>query len=244
MEYLAGIHPVREALKKGDRVERLLLKKGIQSKTISPILSLAKREGIPVEYLSQEEIEDLAGTSSHQGVVARAHSRGYGSFLEFLHLLDEEEVPLVVILDQVQDPQNLGAIIRSSYLLGAHGVIIPKDRSAGLTGAVYRAAAGAVEHIPLVRVTNIVRTIETLKERGLWIAGGVARDGEVIYEKDLRGPLGIVIGNESQGLRRLVRERCDFLLEIPILGELDSLNASVALGILLYEIRRQSHLSS
>lgn len=240
VEYLAGIHPVKEALKKGERVERLLIKKGTLHSSISHLLKMAKREGIPIDYLSSEELEELAGTSSHQGVVARAYSKGYLSLEDLYVLVREVERPLVVLLDQVQDPQNLGAIIRSSYLLGAHAVVIPKDRRVGLTSAVYRAAAGAVEHIPVVQVTNIVRTIDGLKERGLWIVGGVAEGGEVIYHQDLTGPLGILIGNEGKGLRRLVRESCDFLLEIPVKKEMDSLNASVAAGIFLYEIRRQS----
>lgn len=240
MEYLSGIHPVLEALKKGDRVERVLIKRGIGGVAITQILELAKGAQIPVEVLNQRDLEELIGTTSHQGVAAMARSKGYLSLLDLHSLLQKEEVPLVVILDQIQDPQNLGAIIRSSCLLGAHAVIIPKDRSASLTGAVYRAAAGAVEHVPLVQVTNIAKTLETLKEWGLWIAGAVSQGGVPIFSQDLKGPLGVVIGNEGRGLRPLVQKRCDFLLHIPVLLEMDSLNASVATGIFLYEIRRQS----
>lgn len=244
MDYLAGIHPVREALRQGDRVRRLLIRKGRTSSSISQILDLAREKEIPVEYLPEEDLQDLTGTSSHQGVAALAHRREFFSFVDLRSLLLKKERPLVVILDQIQDPQNLGAIIRSSYLLGAHGVIIPRDRSVGLTGAVYRAAAGAVEHIPLVLVTNIVRTMADLQGDGLWMVGAVSKGGRSLFQEDLSGPLGLVIGNEGRGLRRLVQKQCDFLLTIPILPELNSLNASVAAGIFLYESRRQALLSS
>lgn len=243
MDYLAGIHPVREALRQSHRVKRLLIRKGKRSPSISQLLALAQEKEIPVEYLSQEEIQTLTLTSSHQGVAAVTEKMGYLSLSELQRLLAAQESPLVVILDEIQDPQNLGAIIRSSYLLGAHGVILPRDRSAGLTPAVFRAAAGAVEHIPLVQVTNIVRTIETLQDQGFWMVGAVSQEGRPLPQEDLSGPLGLVIGNEGRGLRRLVRERCDYLLTIPILAEQDSLNASVAAGIFLYEIRRQTFFS-
>jgi 23S rRNA (guanosine2251-2'-O)-methyltransferase len=223
-EYLAGKHPVLEAMKAGRSINKIFMSNQAQRNLVQPIIDEAKARGIVV----------------HQGVVAQAAAVAYAEVEDMLaRAAARGEAPLIVLLDELEDPHNLGSILRSADCTGVHGVIIPKRRSAGLTAVVAKTSAGAVEYVPVARVANLVQTMEKLKAAGLWIAGADAGAKEGFYETNLIGPLAIVIGNEGQGLSRLVRERCDFILSLPMAGQINSLNASVATGVILYEVVRQ-----
>ncbi len=236
MRRIPGYNPVLEALRSGTKIKELLISKR-RKRGLKELLRLASQQGVKVRQIDHLKLKERSGVSSPQGVLALAEELKYLSLEDLLLMLEED--PLVVILDHLQDPYNLGAIIRSSYLLGADGVVIPRDRSAGLSPTVSMAAAGAVEYLPLVQVTNIARSLKLLKEKGLWVAGAEAEGGENCDQRQLTGPLALVIGSEGKGLRPLVKKTCDYLIKIPLQGQLDSLNASVAAGILLYEIGRQ-----
>ena len=197
-----------------------------------------------INYVSKERLDQLSETRAHQGVIAQVAAYEYSTVDEILARAEEKgEPPFLILLDNVEDPHNLGAIIRTANLAGAHGVIIPKRRAVGLTSTVAKTSAGAINYTPVAKVTNIVRTIEELKEKGIWF---VCADmgGETMYDLDLTGPMGLVIGNEGEGVSRLVREACDFTASIPMKGDIDSLNASVAAGVLAYEIVRQRLVKS
>ena len=200
---------------------------------------MARKTDTIINYVSKERLDQLSETHAHQGVIAQVAAYDYSTVDEILARAEEKgEAPFLIILDNVEDPHNLGAIIRTANLAGAHGVIIPKRRAVGLTSTVAKTSAGAINYTPVAKVTNIVRTIEELKEKGIWF---VCADmgGETMYDLDLTGPMGLVIGNEGEGVSRLVREACDFTASIPMKGDIDSLNASVAAGVLAYEIVRQ-----
>ncbi len=235
-----GRNPVLEALK-GDRsINKLLIAKGTTGGSLSEIRAKALAKRIPVQEVERPYLDNLAEGASHQGVVALGAARDYVEVEDILAIAGAKgEDPLVLLLDEVEDPRNLGSILRTADGAGAHGVIIPKRRSAGLTEAVAKASAGAVEYVPVARVSNIAQTIDNLKKQGLWIVGTDAQGDKVYWEQDLGGPLGIVVGSEGKGIGRLIKEKCDFLVRIPMKGKISSLNAGVATSLILYEVLRQ-----
>jgi 23S rRNA (guanosine2251-2'-O)-methyltransferase len=237
-EMIAGRHPILEALRSGRTIHKLLYAEGAQG--IGPVLAEARSLGIVTQQVDRRKLDQLAAGVRHQGIVAMAAERDYASIDDLFAAAEASgSMPLFVVLDEIEDPHNLGSILRTVDCAGAHGVIVPKRRSAGLTATVAKTSAGAVEHVPVARVTNIAQTIDELKDRGVWIAGADAAAEQQVYQTDLVMPLAIVIGNEGQGLGRLVREKCDFLIKLPMYGRINSLNASVATALLLYEAVRQ-----
>lgn len=238
-EQIEGRNAVLEAFRSGKCVDKLFILDGCQDGPIRTIAREARKKDTIINCVSRERLDQLSETRAHQGVIAQVAAYEYSTVEEILARAEEKgEPPFLVLLDNVEDPHNLGAIIRTANLVGAHGVIIPKRRSVGLTSTVAKTSAGAINYTPVAKVTNIVRTIEELKERGIWF---VCADmgGETMYRLNLTGPIGLVIGNEGEGVSRLVREACDFTASIPMKGDIDSLNASVAAGVLAYEILRQ-----
>jgi len=238
-EILYGYHPVREALRAGKRkLLDLYLSKGASTPRVEALASLASDAGIPVHRPAAEKIETLAGTAAHQGVCAAADPYVWAQ-LPPMTVIAAGHRPFLLLLDHIVDPHNLGALIRSAYCAGIDGVVITKDRSAGATPAVSKASAGALEHISLTRVTNMVSTLKVLKAAGIWVAGLDKHSGQSVFATDLTGPLALVVGGEEKGLRPLVKKHCDLLMAIPQIGEIDSLNASVAGGVVMYEAFRQ-----
>ena len=238
-EQIEGRNAVLEAFRSGKCVDKLFILDGCQDGPVRTIAREARKTDTIINYVSKERLDQLSETRAHQGVIAQVAAYEYSTVDEILARAEEKgEAPFLIILDNVEDPHNLGAIIRTANLAGAHGVIIPKRRAVGLTSTVAKTSAGAINYTPVAKVTNIVRTIEELKEKGIWF---VCADmgGETMYDLDLTGPMGLVIGNEGEGVSRLVREACDFTASIPMKGDIDSLNASVAAGVLAYEIVRQ-----
>lgn len=237
-DLVEGRNPVMEALKSGREVERIYAAKGLQGAG-KRIIEQARDMGVRVEYSDRRMLDGISVTGAHQGIIAEVSKFRYSEDLEGIinDAREKGQIPLVIILDKITDPHNLGAIIRTANCCGAHGVIIPRRNSAGVNSTVIKASAGAVEHIPIVQAINLVRAIEELKRMGLWIAGA-DMDGQPMYNADLKGALGLVIGSEGKGISRLVKEKCDFIVSIPIKGEIASLNASVAAGVLMYEILR------
>ena len=238
-EQIEGRNAVLEAFRSGKCVDKLFILDGCQDGPVRTIAREARKTDTIINYVSKERLDQLSETHAHQGVIAQVAAYDYSTVDEILARAEEKgEAPFLIILDNVEDPHNLGAIIRTANLAGAHGVIIPKRRAVGLTSTVAKTSAGAINYTPVAKVTNIVRTIEELKEKGIWF---VCADmgGETMYDLDLTGPMGLVIGNEGEGVSRLVREACDFTASIPMKGDIDALNASVAAGVLAYEIVRQ-----
>lgn len=236
---IEGRNPVIEAIRSGKPIDKLFVLDGCNDGPVMTIKREAKKKDIFVKYVAKERLDQLSETGKHQGVIAYAAAYEYSDIEDIFDLAaSKNEAPFVFILDNIEDPHNLGAIIRTANLAGAHGVIIPKNRAVGLTATVARTSAGALNYTPVVKVTNIKQTIEELKKRGLWF---VCADmgGETMYNLNLTGPIGLVIGNEGDGVSRIVRENCDFVASIPMKGDIDSLNASVATGVLAYEIVRQ-----
>jgi 23S rRNA (guanosine2251-2'-O)-methyltransferase len=237
-----GVNPVLEALRaRPDEVETLLVAEGQLARgTAAELFSRARDAGVKVQRVARERLSALSDGGVHQGVVAEVRSFAYAEPEDLLEIARASgQPPLFVALDGIQDPQNLGAIIRSAHALGAHGVIIPKDRAASVTGAVARSSAGAIEHCPVARVTNLSRALEDLKKEGLWAAAADPAGPQELYDARLEGPLVLVIGAEGPGVRKGVLEHCDFRLRIPMVGQVASLNASVSAAILLYEVSRQ-----
>ncbi|MBE6027910.1 MAG: 23S rRNA (guanosine(2251)-2'-O)-methyltransferase RlmB [Clostridiales bacterium] len=238
LEVVAGRNPVVEVLSGEREVERVFIADGSEG-SVSKIVALAREKGVIVDFVPKEKIDAMAPGVKHQGVVAKVSEYKYADMEEvFARAEASGEDPFIIILDEISDPHNLGAIIRTAECAGAHGVVIPKRRAASLTQTVALSAAGAIENMPVVQVTNLARTIEDLKEKGVWV-GAADMDGETYYEANLTGPIAIVIGNEGKGVGRLVKEKCDFVLSIPMFGKINSLNASNAAAVLLYGIRRQ-----
>ena len=238
-EQIEGRNAVLEAFRSGKCVDKLFILDGCQDGPVRTIAREARKTDTIINYVSKERLDQLSETHAHQGVIAQVAAYDYSTVDEILARAEEKgEAPFLIILDNVEDPHNLGAIIRTANLAGAHGVIIPKRRAVGLTSTVAKTSAGAINYTPVAKVTNIVRTIEELKEKGIWFVCG-DMGGETMYDLDLTGPMGLVIGNEGEGVSRLVREACDFTASIPMKGDIDSLNASVAAGVLAYEIVRQ-----
>lgn len=239
---IEGRNAVMEAFRSGKTIDKLYVLDGCKDGAILSIIREAKKGNTLIQFVEKERLDKMSSTGHHQGVVANAAAYEYAEVEDILKAAkDKGEAPFVFILDGIEDPHNLGAIIRTANLAGAHGVIIPKRRAVGLTATVARTSAGALNYTPVAKVTNIANTIEELKEEGLWF---VCADmgGQTMYDLDLKGPIGLVIGNEGDGVSRLVKEKCDFVASIPMKGNIDSLNASVAAGVMAYEIVRQRML--
>lgn len=236
---IEGRNAVLEAFRARKTVDKLFVLEHIKESSMNAILREAKKQDTVIHYVKKERLDQMSETGKHQGVIAYIAAYEYATVDEILKKAEEKgELPFVVILDDIEDPHNLGAIIRTANLAGAHGVIIPKHRAAGLTAAAVKASAGAINYTPVAKVTNISKTIEELKDKGLWFVCA-DMDGTTMYDLDLTGAIGLVIGNEGKGVSRLVKEKCDFVASVPMFGDIDSLNASVAAGVLSYEIVRQ-----
>ena len=236
---IEGRNAVLEAFRSGKTVDKLYVLSGCKDGPVQTVLREAKKQDTIVSFVAKERLDQLSETKKHQGVIAVCAAYAYTSVEEMLQQAKEKgEPPFLFLLDDIEDPHNLGAIIRTANLAGAHGVIIPKRRAAGLTAVVAKASAGALNYTPVAKVTNLVQTIKDLKKEGMWFVCG-DMGGTSMYELDLTGPIGLVIGSEGDGVSRLVRENCDFVASIPTKGDIDSLNASVAAGVLAYEIVRQ-----
>lgn len=239
-QYVIGRNPVLELLKNQSKIDKLYIQNGERQGSITKILAKAKDDNIMVQYVDKNKLTSMAAGNSHQGVVALVTDFEYSTIDEILEKAkNNNEDPFLIILDGIEDTYNLGAIIRTAESAGAHGVIIPKRRAASVNQTVYKTSAGAVEHMMVAQVTNISNTIEFLKEQGLWIYGADADGEQLYYKNSLTGPIGLVIGSEGKGISRLVKEKCDVLVKIPMLGKVSSLNASVATSILIYEVVRQ-----
>ena len=236
---IEGRNPVREAFRAGRTIDRLYVQEGLKDGLISTLVSKARKTDTVVTFVSKTRLDEMSETGKHQGVIAQCAAYSYAEVDDLLARAEQKgEEPFLFLLDDIEDPHNLGAIIRSANLMGAHGVIIPKRRAVGLTAVVSKASAGAIQYTPVARVANLSQTIEQLKQKGMWFVCA-DMDGELMYDLNLTGPIGVVIGNEGSGVSRLVKEKCDFTARIPMKGDIDSLNASVAAGVLGYEIVRQ-----
>lgn len=236
---IEGRNAVLEAFRAGKPIDRLFILDGCQDGPIKSILREAKKGDTIITFVKKERLDQISDAGKHQGVIAYAAAYEYAEIDDILNAAKEKgEAPFIILLDGIEDPHNLGAIIRTANQAGAHGIIIPKRRAVGLTATVAKTSAGAINYTPVAKVTNLVATMEELKEKGLWFVCA-DMDGEVMYRQNLTGPIGLVIGSEGDGVSRLVKEKCDFTAKIPMAGNIDSLNASVAMGILSYEIVRQ-----
>ncbi|MDD5948967.1 MAG: 23S rRNA (guanosine(2251)-2'-O)-methyltransferase RlmB [Lachnospiraceae bacterium] len=236
---IEGRNPVLEAFRSGKTVERVYVLDGCHDGPVQSIVREAKKQKCQLDFVAKERLDQMSPTGHHQGVIAKTAVYHYAEVEDMLAIARERgEDPFLILLDEIEDPHNLGAIIRTANQAGAHGVIIPKHRAVGLTATVARTSAGAIHYTPVAKVTNLSQTIENLKKEGIWFVCA-DMDGEVMYRQNLTGPIGLVIGNEGNGVSRLVKEKCDFTASIPMKGQIDSLNASVAAGILAYEIVRQ-----
>ncbi len=239
---IEGRNPVMEALRAGREIDKILVKKGKPEGSVIPIIKKAKALGIVVQEVEKQKLDSISESDNHQGVIAYAAVHEYATVADILNRAKEKgEDPFVLICDKITDPHNLGSILRTANCVGAHGIIIPKRNSVGLNSTVAKTSAGAMEYTPVAKVTNIARTIDELKEQGMWIAGA-QMDGEEMYKANLTGSIGIVIGSEGEGISRLVSEKCDFHVSIPMCGEINSLNASVAASVLMYEVLRQRNI--
>ena len=236
---IEGRNAVIEAFRAGKTIDKLFVRDGCQDGPVRTILREAKKTDCIVNFVKKERLDQMSETGKHQGVIAYAAAYEYGTVEEMLeNAKQKNEQPFLILLDNIEDPHNLGSIIRTANQVGAHGVIIPKRRAVGLTATVAKASAGAINYTPVAKVTNLVKTMDELKKQGMWFVCG-DMGGESMYSLDLTGPMGVVIGNEGEGVSRLVKENCDFVATIPMFGDIDSLNASVAMGVLSYEIVRQ-----
>ena len=236
---IEGRNAIIEAFRAGRSVDKLFIQEHTKEGSMNTLIREAKKTKTLIKYVPKERLDQISETGHHQGAVAFVAAYNYAEIDDLFAKAEEKgESPFFIILDEIEDPHNLGAIIRTANLAGAHGVIVPKNRACGLTATVVKASAGAINYTPIVKVTNIAQTIESLKERGMWFVCA-DMDGETMYDIDLTGSIGLVIGNEGKGVSRLVKEKCDFVARIPMSGDIDSLNASVATGVLAYEIVRQ-----
>ena len=236
---IEGKNAVLEAFRSGKTIDRVFILDGSHDAITKTIISEAKKNDAIVDFVKKERLDGMSERNKHQGVIANAAAYEYATVEEILASSKEkDEPPFIILLDSIQDPHNLGAIIRTANLAGAHGIVIPKRRAVGLTATVAKASAGAINYTPVAKVTNLVDTIEKLKTEGLWFVCA-DMEGELMYNLDLTGAIGLVIGNEGEGVGRLIKEKCDFIAKIPMYGDIDSLNASVATGVMAYEILRQ-----
>lgn len=236
---IEGRNAVLEALRAGKPIDKLYVLDGCPDGPVRTIIREVKKGDTIINYVKKERLDQLSETGHHQGVIAMAASYEYATVEDILEKAREKgEAPFIFVLDNIEDPHNLGAMIRTANLAGAHGVIIPKRRAVGLTPTVARTSAGAINYTPVAKVTNLKQTMEQLKKEGMWFVCA-DMDGTPYYQMDLKGPMGLVIGNEGEGVSRLIKETCDFVASIPMKGDIDSLNASVAAGVLAFEIARQ-----
>jgi len=242
-EYLFGRNSVIEALNSGREINKIFIAKGQRQGPLQRLISLARSKGLVVQEVEPAKLNSMAGGQRHQGVVATVAPVTYVEVEDILALARQKsEPPFLVLLDELEDPHNVGAILRTSEAAGVHGVLLPKRRSCPITAAVAKTSAGAVEYVPIARIGNIVQTLNWLKKEGLWVVGADMEGTQNYFDADLTGPIVIVVGSEGQGLGRLIKECCDFLVRIPMLGKITSLNASVACSLLLYEVVRQRGL--
>ncbi|MEK4027356.1 23S rRNA (guanosine(2251)-2'-O)-methyltransferase RlmB [Pseudobacillus sp. FSL P4-0506] len=240
-EFIAGRNPVLEALRSDREINKIWIAEGAQKGPVQQIIKKAKEKNVLVQFVPKQKIDQMS-EENHQGIVASVAAYDYAELDDlFTNAEKSGEEPFFLILDEIEDPHNLGSIMRTADAVGVHGIIIPKRRAVGLTAAVAKASTGAIEYIPVVRVTNLSRTIDELKERGVWIAGTDAKGADDYRQFDGNMPLGLVIGSEGKGIGRLIREKCDFLIQLPMAGRVTSLNASVAAGVLMYEVYRRRH---
>ena len=240
---IEGRNSVLEAFRSGKTIDKLFVLDGCMDGPVKTILREAKKRDVIIHYVSKERLDQISDTGKHQGVIAYGAAYAYATVEDILELAEKKgEDPFIIFLDGVEDPHNLGAIIRTANLAGAHGVVIPKHRAVGLTATVAKTSAGALNYTPVAKVTNLSKTIEMLKEKGMWFVCA-DMDGESMYDLNLTGPIGVVMGNEGSGVRELVKKHCDFVAAIPMKGDIDSLNVSVATGVLTYEIVRQRLLA-
>ena len=236
---IEGRNAVQEAIRSGKPIDKLYVLDGCTDGPIRSIVRVARKKDVLIQFVKKERLDQISQTGKHQGVVAYTAAYEYSDIEDMFRLAEQKgEDPFLILLDEIEDPHNLGAIIRTANLAGAHGVIIPKRRAVGLTATVAKTSCGALNYTPVAKVTNLSKTIEELKERGLWFVCA-DMDGERMYDLNLTGPIGLVIGNEGSGVIKLVKQHCDFVASIPMKGDIDSLNASVAAGVLAYEIVRQ-----
>lgn len=239
-DFITGKNPVIEALKSERDINKILIAEGSQRGQMQQVIELAKEAKVLVQFVPKKKIDQV--TENHQGVLAYIAAYEYAELDDLFAIAEKRsEAPFFILLDEIEDPHNLGSVMRTADSVGAHGIIIPKRRAVGLTSTVAKASTGAIEHIPVVRVTNMARTIDELKERGVWIAGTDARQSQDYRRFDGTMPLGLVIGSEGKGMGRLIREKCDFLIHLPMVGHVTSLNASVAAALLMYEVYRKRH---
>ncbi|KOP72285.1 23S rRNA (guanosine(2251)-2'-O)-methyltransferase RlmB [Cytobacillus solani] len=240
-DIIMGKNPVIEALKSGRDINKILIAEGSQGGQMQQVIGLAKASNVFVQFVPKKKLDQVA-EGNHQGVIAQVAAYQYAEIDDLFHAAEKKnEAPFFLLLDEIEDPHNLGSIMRTADAVGAHGIIIPKRRAVGLTATVAKASTGAIEHIPVVRVTNMARTIDELKEKGVWIAGTDAKGREDYRQFDGTLPLGLVIGSEGKGMGRLIRDKCDFLIHLPMSGHVTSLNASVAAALLMYEVHRKRH---
>lgn len=240
-EFIVGKNPVIEALKANRDINKILIAEGSQRGQMTQIIQLAKESNVILQFVPKKKIDQISD-QNHQGVLAYIAAYQYAELDDLFAAAEKkQEPPFFLILDEIEDPHNLGSVMRTADAVGAHGIIIPKRRAVGLTATVAKASTGAIEYIPVVRVTNLVQTIEELKERGLWIAGTDASGKEDYRQLDGTLPIGLVIGNEGKGMGRLIKDKCDFLIRLPMAGKVTSLNASVAAALLMYEVYRKRH---
>lgn len=239
-EFIVGKNPVLEALRSGHAINKIWIGEGTQKGQVNQVIDLAKQNGVQFQFVPKKKLESLVDTQNHQGVVASIAAYEYADMEDlFVRAKSKGEEPFFLILDEIEDPHNLGSIIRTADAAGAHGVIIPKRRAVGLTATVAKASTGAIEYVPVVRVTNLARTMDDLKKRGLWFAGTDAKGDTDYREASFEIPIGLVIGSEGKGMSRLIKEKCDFLVSLPMHGKVTSLNASVAASLLMYEVLRK-----
>jgi 23S rRNA (guanosine2251-2'-O)-methyltransferase len=237
-EMIAGKNPVLEALRSGREINKLWIAEGVKKSGVQELIELAKERGVLVQFVPKQKIDKLA--DNHQGIVASVAAYDYAELDDlFKAAQNKNEDPFFIILDELEDPHNLGSIMRTADAIGAHGIIIPKRRAVGLTAVVAKASTGAIEHVPVVRVTNLAQTVDELKDRGVWIAGTDAKGSQDYRKMDATLPLALIIGSEGKGMSRLLKEKCDFLYHLPMIGHVTSLNASVAASILMYEVYRK-----
>lgn len=240
-EFIVGKNPIMEALRSGREINKIWINEQSKGST-KAVIDLAKRNRVFVQAVPKKKLDQLSGTSNHQGVIASIAAYRYAGLDDLFGRAEErDEQPFFILLDEIEDPHNLGSILRTADASGAHGVIIPKRRSASLTSVVAKASAGAIEYVPVARVTNLARTIDELKKRGVWLAGTAADGSQDYREPDYDIGIGLVMGNEGKGMSRLVKEKCDFLIKLPMAGGVSSLNASVAAALIMYEVYRKRH---
>jgi len=240
MDNIVGRNPVMEALKSGREIDKIFIAKGTEGGSLIKIIAKAKDRGIIIQYVERQKLNEMSESDVHQGIVATVAAYEYSDLEDILDTVKQKEKdPFILILDEIMDPHNLGSIMRTADAVGVDGIIIPKRRSVGLTATVAKSSAGAIEYVPVARVSNIAQTIDRIKEKGIWVAGADMSGAKDHYNSDFKGPLALVIGNEGQGISRLIKEKCDFLVKLPMVGKVSSLNASVAAAVLMYEAFRQ-----